>query len=59
MKLSPKLRAERHRSDARDSLSLAMKARHERALAMLIDTAIESRRQEAAARREADGQAGR
>lgn len=49
MKLSPKYRAERHRRDAADSVALAMKTHGERSLALLIDTAIESRRQERAA----------
>lgn len=42
MELSPKYKAERHRRQARDSMSLAMKAREERSLALLIDTAVEN-----------------
>jgi len=53
MELSAKYRAERHRREAEDSLRLAMKAHGERALALLIDTAIESRQQAGAAEREA------
>lgn len=56
MQLSPEYRARRYREDARDSLLLAMKARDERALALLIDTAIESRRKEQSASREAQQQ---
>jgi len=54
MQLSPEYRARRFREDARDSVTLALKARDERALALLIDTAIECRRKEAQARREAE-----
>lgn len=57
MILSPEYRARRHHQDARDSLKLAMKARDERALALLIDTAIDSRRQEERARREVEQRA--
>jgi len=54
MQLSPEYRAQRLHQDVRDSLKLALKARDERALALLIDTAIECRRNEALARREAE-----
>jgi hypothetical protein len=56
MQLSPVYRAARHRDNVRDSLKLAMKADDERALALLIDTAIESRRCEQQAQQEADRQ---
>lgn len=49
MELSPQYRAARFRQQVRDSLDLALKASNPRSLALLIDTAIESRRQEAAA----------
>ncbi len=55
MELSAKYRAERHRRAAEDSLKLAMRASGERSLALLIDTAIESRRQASAAEREGSG----
>ena len=38
----------------KDSLTLAMKTRQQRSLAMLIDTAIEARRKAAEAEREAE-----
>lgn len=44
MELSPRYRAERHRAHVHDSLTLAMKTSQPQSLAMLIDTAIESRR---------------
>ena len=46
MNLLPEYRARRHRQEAADSLTLAMKATGERSVALLIDTAIESRRRE-------------
>ena len=55
MDLSPEYKAERLRQQAADSLSLAMRASHERSLALLIDTAIESRRRERIAREQAGG----
>jgi hypothetical protein len=54
MELSPRYRARRHRAVANDSLTLAMKTQQQRSLAMLIDTAIESRRKAAEAEREAE-----
>ena len=59
MQLSPEYRAQRFHQDVRDSLKLALKARDERALALLIDTAIECRRQEELALREAEQRAPR
>ena len=44
MELSPRFKVEEARQQARDSLTLAMKAHEERSLALLIDTAIESSR---------------
>ena len=54
MQLSPEYRARRFHEDVRDSLKLALKARDERALALLIDTAIEARRKEELALLEAE-----
>lgn len=54
MELSPHYRARRHRALVNDSLTLAMKTQQQRSLAMLIDTAIESRRKAAEAEREAE-----
>ena len=54
MELSPQYRAQRHRAHVKDSLTLAMKTRQQRSLAMLIDTAIEARRKAAEAEREAE-----
>lgn len=54
MELSPRYRARRHRALVNDSLTLAMKTQQQRSLAMLIDTAIESRRKAAEAEREAE-----
>lgn len=56
MELSPRFRAHRYRAHARDSLTLAMKTAHPRSLAMLIDTAIESRAKALEAEREAESQ---
>ncbi|MCW3798293.1 hypothetical protein OMW55_10815 [Sphingomonas sp. BN140010] len=52
MDLAAKYRAERHRRAAEDSLKLAMRASGEGSLALLIDTAIESRRQARESERE-------
>ena len=54
MELTPRYRAQRHRAHVKDSLTLAMKTQQQRSLAMLIDTAIESRRKAAEAEREAE-----
>lgn len=54
MELTPRYRARRHREHLRDSLTLAMKTAHPRSLAMLIDTAIESRAKAVEAEREAE-----
>ena len=55
MQLTPELRARHLREIVSDSLRLALKAHDERALALLIDTAIECRREEERAHREAKG----
>ena len=52
MELTPPYKAERFGRQARDSVALAMKARGERSLALLIDTAIEMNRAASEARRE-------
>ncbi len=54
MELTPRYRARRHRAHVNDSLTLAMKTRQQRSLAMLIDTAIESCRKATEAEREVD-----
>ncbi len=43
MKLAPKYQAQRYGRQVQDSVTLAMKTRSEQSLALLIDTAIESR----------------
>ena len=59
MELSPTYRARKYREHLRDSLTLAMKTANPRSLAMLIDTAIESRAKAVEAEREASRQADR
>ena len=53
MELAPQYRARRLRQQTRDSISLALKASSAASLALLIDTAIETRRQATAAEAEA------
>lgn len=53
MELTPRYRAERLRQQVRDAIDLALKATSVTALALLIDTAIESRRGAKAAEDEA------
>jgi hypothetical protein len=59
MELTPRYQAERYRRQARDSVALAMKARGERSLALLIDTAIEMNRMAREARRRLGREDGR
>lgn len=53
MELARQYRAQRLRQQMRDSINLALKASSVPALALLIDTAIETRRQATAAEAEA------
>jgi hypothetical protein len=53
MELAPRYRAERLRQQVRDAIDLALKATSVASLALLIDTAIETRRAARAAEDEA------
>lgn len=53
MELAPRFRAERLRRQVRDSINLALRATSMPSLALLIDTAIETRRAARAAEEEA------